>query len=191
MMSSPRKPRVARLGDALHEPLPGQRVLAAQVQVAELAAGRVAGDRHRLDHAERIVLEDHAVLERPRLGLVGVADQVVRADRVGGRRPPTCGRSGTPRRRGRAASASVTSRMTPCRPEVERGRRRLVAAVGAVAVEALGSTGRPGAGAAALGRPACGTSGRPARERAAGQRAGDPRPRRADERSSRRPRRHV
>ena len=53
----------------------GQRVLAADVEVAVLAAGREAGDRHRLDQRERVVLHQHAVLERARLGLVGVADR--------------------------------------------------------------------------------------------------------------------
>ena len=70
--------RVLRLG-----------VLAAEVDVAALAAGRVAGDRHRLDHRERVALHQLAVLERPRLGLVGVADEVVRPRGLARDRPPT------------------------------------------------------------------------------------------------------
>ena len=38
-----------------------------------------AGDRHRLDERERVALHQHAVLERARLGLVGVGNEVVGA----------------------------------------------------------------------------------------------------------------
>src|SRR6185369_3317374 len=75
------QPRRARRLDRAGHPLGGQRVLAAQVEVAALAAGRVAGDRHALDDRERILFHQQAVLERARLGLVGVADQVVRPGR--------------------------------------------------------------------------------------------------------------
>ena len=68
----------AGLVDGVAKPSVGQRVLAAQVEVAPLAAGREAGDRHRLDQRERVALHHDAVLERARLGLVGVADQVMR-----------------------------------------------------------------------------------------------------------------
>src|SRR5579864_7020254 len=47
-----------------------------------LAAGRVGGDRHRLDEREWVVLHEDAVLERSRLRLVAVADEVVRPDRL-------------------------------------------------------------------------------------------------------------
>ena len=71
------------------------RVLAPDVDEAELAAGRVRRDRHRLDQGERIALHDHAVLERARLRLVGVADEVVRACGLAGDRIPLdAGREG-------------------------------------------------------------------------------------------------
>ena len=112
-MSWPRKPRGARGGDRGDEPVPGQRVLAAQVQVAVLAAGGDAGDRHRLDDEERVVLEDHAVLERPRLGLVGVADQVVRALGVAGDRLPLAP--------GRERGAAAAHQLGVARPRAAPG----------------------------------------------------------------------
>ena len=59
-----------------------ERILTPDVDVAAIAPGRVPGDRERLDHRERILLHDDAVLERSRLGFVGVADEVVRPDRL-------------------------------------------------------------------------------------------------------------
>ena len=116
----------------------GQRVLAAHVDVALLAPVAYAGDRHRLDERERVVLHQHAVLERARLRLVGVADEVVRPDRVARHRLPLRARSGTPRRRGRAAWRPSLRAMTPCGPELDGPPQRVVAAVRAVVVEARG-----------------------------------------------------
>ncbi len=78
---SPSRPRLRAAAIARASALGRERVFAADVQKALLRAGREARDRHRLDQRERIVLHEHAVLERPRLGLVGVAHQVVRAPR--------------------------------------------------------------------------------------------------------------
>ena len=111
------------------------RVLAAQVDVAARAAGRIAGDRHRLDQRERIALDHDAVLERARLGLVGVADQVVRPGRLARHRLPLdAGRE-------RGAAAAHQLRVLDLadhalRPELDRQAQRLVAAGGAVRVEA-------------------------------------------------------
>jgi len=55
-----------------------ERVLRAHVDERLLAPRRVRGDSHRLDQPERILLHEDAILERPGLGLVGVADEVVR-----------------------------------------------------------------------------------------------------------------
>ena len=94
-MSSPRRPasraRVDRVGHARL----GLGVLAADVEVALRRAGREGGDGHRLDRGERVALEQDAVLERARLGLVGVADEVVRLGGLGGHRGPlAAGREG-------------------------------------------------------------------------------------------------
>ncbi len=128
--------------------------------------------RHRLDHANGSSSMTIAVLEGARLGLVGVADQVVRPDRLRGRPPPTCARSGRRRRRGRAASTRSPRGSRPAGPSVERAPQRLVAAVGAVVVEALGiDRRRRGAAAAAPASPCwatgsrCHPPGQPARER--------------------------
>ena len=61
-------------------------------------------------------LEDDAVLERARLGLIGVADHVMRAGRVAGATASHLRRSGTRRRRGPSAPESVSSRITPSGP---------------------------------------------------------------------------
>src|SRR4029077_19269626 len=71
-----------RLGDRARETFGADRVFAANVEKAALAAGREPGDRHRLDDRERIAVEQHAILERPRLGFVGVADEIVRTRRL-------------------------------------------------------------------------------------------------------------
>src|SRR5260221_2750156 len=43
-----------------------------------LARRGVAGDGHPLDHRERVLFHEHAILEGARLRLIGVADQVMR-----------------------------------------------------------------------------------------------------------------
>ena len=144
---------LARLLDRVLEPVLRERVLAAQVEVAVLAAGRVRGDRHRLDQRERVALHDHAVLERARA-----------------RTRRRC-RPGSAGRRGWRATAShlrPVGNAAPPRPmslrvdhladhalraEVDRPAQRVVAAVRAVVVEALGvDDADPRAAAAAPAR---------------------------------------
>ena len=60
----------------------GERVFAADVEEALLRARGEAADGHGFDDRERIVREQHAILERAGLGLVGVAHQVVRQRRL-------------------------------------------------------------------------------------------------------------
>ena len=115
--------RVLRLG-----------VLAADVEVAPFAPGRVGGDRHRLDQRERVELHDHAVLERSRLRLVGVADEVVRAHRLP--------RDGLPLDAGREGGAAAPLQLRvlqladdALRAELDRAPQGLVAAARAVVVQ--------------------------------------------------------
>ena len=68
--------------DRVLQPLVRKRVLRADVDEGSLAAGRVRGDRHRLDQPERILLHEDAILEGAGLRLVGVADEVVRRRRL-------------------------------------------------------------------------------------------------------------
>ena len=70
------------------QPCLGMRVLTPDVEVALLRAARVTHDRDGFQQGERVFLHQHPVLESPRLGFVGVADDVVRLDRVGGHRLP-------------------------------------------------------------------------------------------------------
>ena len=121
----------------------GERVLAAHVEVAVLAAGREGGDRHRLDERERVALHQHAVLERAGLGLVGVADQVVRARRLAGDGVPLA----AGRERGAAAAQQLRVRHLADHAlgaELDRAPQRRVAAVRAVLVEARRIDGRRG-----------------------------------------------
>ena len=111
------------------------RVLAAQVDVAALAVRRVRGDRHRLDQRERVAFDDHAILERSGLGLVGVADEVVRSNRLASHCLPLA-----PGREGGAAAAHELRVADLAdhafRPELERPPQSPVAAVSPVVVEA-------------------------------------------------------
>ena len=56
--------------------------LAADVDVGDLRADGVAGDRAPLDQQVRVALHQHVILERARLALVGVAGDVLRLGRV-------------------------------------------------------------------------------------------------------------
>ncbi len=95
--SSPRKPCRRASAMACSNRTPGPRVLAPEVHVAPLATGGEGGDGHGLDHRERVTLHDHAVLERPRLGLVRVAHEVVGPHGLAGHRVPLPpGREGRP-----------------------------------------------------------------------------------------------
>ena len=139
-----------------------ERILAADVDEAVLAAGRERGDRHRLDERERIALHQHAVLERAGLGLVGVADEVVRPRRLRRAPPPTC--AGRERR---AAAAEQLRRRPPraitaSGPSSSARAQRRVAAVRDVRVERLrvDARARSGAGAAGRARPAAGAAAR-------------------------------
>ena len=52
-------------------------VLAADIDERAVDAGGVGGDQDPLDQHVRVLLHQLAILERPRLGLVGVADEVL------------------------------------------------------------------------------------------------------------------
>ena len=114
----------ARLRDRALQPRDRQRILAADVDVAAARSrSRTPAIVIASTTRERILFHQHAVLERARLRLVGVADEVVRARRLLARPPPTCGRSETRRRRGRPASSPATSRMHALGPERRRRAR--------------------------------------------------------------------
>ena len=112
-------------------------VLTPQVDVAPLAAGGPAGDGHGLEHGEGVTLQEDPVLERARLGLVGVAHQVVGPDGLGRHRRPL-----PPGREGRSAPADELGvghlPDHPCRAQGEGLAQRPVAAVGPVVVQADG-----------------------------------------------------
>ena len=67
----------ARRGDRLFHRRDRVRVLGANVDVALGRLGCETSDGHALDQDERIALHDHAVGERARVALVGVADDVL------------------------------------------------------------------------------------------------------------------
>jgi hypothetical protein len=64
---------LARLIDGYTQPLDRERVLGPDVDEALVRANRVASNRHRLNDAVGIALEDAAVHERARVALIGIA----------------------------------------------------------------------------------------------------------------------
>ena len=129
------------------------RVLATQVDVAARAVGRVRRDRHRLDHRKRVAFEQSTILERARLGLVGVAHEIVRPGRLPGDSLPF----DADREGGSAAALQLgVLQLTDdsLRPELERPPERRVPAARPVRVEAVpGRRDRPGGAAAPRRRP--------------------------------------
>ena len=104
-MFVPRKPRAFAVGDRLGEPLVAERELAAQVDEREVALQRERGDGDALDELVRIALDEHAVLERRRLALVGVDHEVARERAGRQERPLLAGREA------RAAAAAQARRL--------------------------------------------------------------------------------
>src|SRR4030095_9970575 len=76
------------LGDCALEIARRLHVLAADVDEAAPRPHRVAGDEAAFQHHVRIALHEEAVLVGPRLGLVGVADEVLRLGRLPGHEGP-------------------------------------------------------------------------------------------------------
>jgi hypothetical protein len=63
-------------------------IFATDIQVAAHRPDSERLDRHRLDDGERVELQDDAILERARLGLVRVAHDIVRLRLRGGNGGP-------------------------------------------------------------------------------------------------------
>jgi hypothetical protein len=76
--SGPQEVRGPRLGDGLFQNARAVGHLAADVDVGLLHVVREARDHHALDQLVRVLVDDVAVLEGARLGLVGVDDEVNR-----------------------------------------------------------------------------------------------------------------
>ena len=76
------------LVDRVLEPLAREGVLPSEVDVATVGPGCESRDRERLEHREGVELHHEPILERPWLGLVGVADHVVGAHGLLGDRLP-------------------------------------------------------------------------------------------------------
>ena len=96
------QPQLPGLPDGGFEPLDGQRVFAADVNVALVGADGIGGDGHALEHAVRVALEHAAVHERAGVALVGVADDELAGPVASWRPLPISARWDSPRRRGRA-----------------------------------------------------------------------------------------
>ena len=75
-------------GDGSGHALGGQRVLASQIEIADLAAGRITSNGHSLDEAEGILLHEEPILEGSGFRLVRVAHEVVRPGGSLGHRVP-------------------------------------------------------------------------------------------------------
>ena len=68
----------AAFANGMFETAPGQRILAANVQVTLLASGGEAGDDHGLDQCVWIAFHQHTIFESAGLGFIRVADQISR-----------------------------------------------------------------------------------------------------------------
>ena len=93
------QPVIFGLGDGLLEPLDGQRILSADVDVGVGRADGVRREGHALQQAVGIALADGAIHEGAGIALIRVADQVlVGAGRLAGELPFSAG--------GKAATAA-------------------------------------------------------------------------------------
>jgi hypothetical protein len=103
--------RRARLADGLVDDLLDVLELAAQVDIPKTRPDRVAGDDHSFYEQVRVLLHQLAVLERPGLGLVGVAHDVAGLGAgLGNEAPLHAGREA------RAAAAARARAFTPRSP---------------------------------------------------------------------------
>ena len=150
----------SRLRERVLEPRVRERILRAHVDEAVPAAGRVRGDRHRLDERERVALHEDAVLERSRLRLVGVAHEVVRLRLLL--------RDGLPLRAGRERGAAAAEQVRLGDLAHDTGRAELERAPQSPCSRRSRGTRRatPGSTPAAMrrrsrrpGSPACGSGG--------------------------------
>ena len=99
------------------------------------APGGEGGDRHRLDHGERVALHQHPVLEGAGLRLVGVAHEMVRVGRLVGHGVPLA--AGRERRAAAADQPSLGHLADHLGgPDLDRPPQRLVAAGRPVVVDA-------------------------------------------------------
>ena len=133
--------------DGVPQPRLGQRVLAPDVDVTLLRPAGVAHDRERFEQGVRVLLHQYPVLERAGLGFVGVADHVVRPDRVGGHRLPLH----RDRERRSAAAEQLGVLQLPdhaLRPGGHRPAEHLVPARRAVGIERARVDAAPPAAAA-------------------------------------------
>ena len=138
--------RLERLGDRRLENVGLVGVLAADVDEGAMDLGRPGRDHDPLDQHVRALLHQLAVLERARLGLVGVADEVLLHVAAWQEATPS-GPSGSRRRRGRADRSRRCS----------RARRRAPSTAPSSASRSRPAARRPGACSARARR--CGRTG--------------------------------
>ena len=85
------EPALVRLVDGAPEPLVSQCELAPDVHERLMALDGERGDHDALDQLVRVSLDEHVVLERGRLALVGVHGEVARVHVLGQERPLLAG----------------------------------------------------------------------------------------------------
>ncbi len=144
----------AHLLERVDEHLELVLVLAADVDEDVLRLDPVRRDQAALEEAERDAQHDLAVLERARLGLVGVDDEVVRLRRSGraSGRSSTCGPWGRTRRRDRAGRTRSAPR-SPRPGVIARARASAGEPAAGVVVLDLGDRAAVRAGEDDLGSP--------------------------------------
>ena len=126
----------ARFFDRAVQDLRAFGKFAADVDVGDVHVERETGDHHPLDQLMRILVNDVAVLERARLGFVGVADQVDRLFLVGLDEAPLHAAGET--RAAAAAQAGILDLVHDLgAAHLDRGLELLVAAVLQVAIDVV------------------------------------------------------
>ena len=110
--------------------------LAVDVDVADIRAHDIGGQHHALDQHVRVVLQDVAILEGPRLALVGVAHQKhVAFDLRGNEAPFEPGREARPAAAAQRAELDLLAQLRRLLLPGEHALEHLVAAQSAVSVE--------------------------------------------------------
>ena len=101
------------LGHRRLEPLDGQGIFGANVDIGLRGADGIGGEGHALDEPMRVALDHGPVHERPGIAFIGVADQIfLVAGRPGGRTSTSCP-WGNRRRHGRADRSARPCRKPP------------------------------------------------------------------------------
>ena len=131
----PEEPGGVGFGDRLLENVLDVVELAADIDVSDFRADRIAADRTAFDQQVRIALHQQVIFERPRFAFVGVTGDVARLDLLVDETPLQTGR------KSRAAAAAQARGLHQIDDRIgrlaKRFLQRVIALVPAVKVEGV------------------------------------------------------